>query len=81
MPPITGISSICTCCQGRGRVGILRGIEANIKNIDGEIDFPERYESRLDMIMAGFHEPVFPPRPGDPYPGRDQRHSRVVGST
>ena len=42
-------------------VGILRGIEANIKNIDGEIDFPERYESRLDMIMAGFHEPVFPP--------------------
>ena len=26
-------------------VGILRGIEANIKNIDGEIDFPERYES------------------------------------
>ncbi|ELI6418716.1 TPA: PHP domain-containing protein, partial [Aeromonas salmonicida subsp. salmonicida] len=42
-------------------VGILRGIEANIKNIDGEIDFPVRYESRLDMIMAGFHEPVFPP--------------------
>lgn len=42
-------------------VGILRGIEANIKNLDGEIDFPERYESRLDMIMAGFHEQVFPP--------------------
>jgi putative hydrolase len=55
-------------------VGILRGIEANIKNIDGEIDFPERYESRLDMIMAGFHEPVFPLRSGDPHPGHDQRH-------
>ena len=60
-------------------VGILRGIEANIKNIDGEIDFPERYESRLDMIMAGFHEPVFPLRSGDPYPGHDQRHSKWSG--
>lgn len=43
-------------------VGILRAIEANIKNLAGEIDLPERYESRLDFIMAGFHEQVFRPQ-------------------
>lgn len=42
-------------------VGILRGIEANIRNEAGEIDFPERYFDCLDLVVAGFHEPVFPP--------------------
>lgn len=42
-------------------VGILRGIEANIKNTEGEIDcFGQMYDS-LDLIIAGFHEPVFAP--------------------
>lgn len=43
-------------------VGILRGIEANIKNEEGEIDFQEPYLQYLDLVMAGFHEPVFPPK-------------------
>ncbi|AID78130.1 hypothetical protein ECOLIN_05850 [Escherichia coli Nissle 1917] len=34
-------------------VGILRGIEANIKNVDGEIDC-KMFDS-LDLIIAGFH--------------------------
>ncbi|WP_413489478.1 phosphatase [Shewanella baltica] len=42
-------------------VGILRGIEANIKNIDGEIDFFGDYLKQLDIVLAGFHEPVYPP--------------------
>lgn len=42
-------------------VGILRGIEANIKNIDGEIDYFGDYLSQLDIVLAGFHEPVYPP--------------------
>lgn len=42
-------------------IGILRGIEANIKNRDGEIDFFGDYLKELDIVLAGFHEPVFPP--------------------
>lgn len=43
-------------------VGILRGIEANIKNIQGEIDCTGPMLTSLDFIIAGFHEPVFPPQ-------------------
>ncbi|WOT06356.1 phosphatase [Shewanella youngdeokensis] len=42
-------------------VGVLRGIEANIKNELGEIDFFGEYLKQLDIVLAGFHEPVFPP--------------------
>lgn len=42
-------------------VGILRGIEANIKNVAGEIDFFGEHLKELDIVLAGFHEPVFPP--------------------
>lgn len=42
-------------------VGMLRGIEANIKNELGEIDFYGNYLQQLDIVLAGFHEPVFPP--------------------
>ena len=43
-------------------VGILRGIEANIKNTAGEIDCTGPMLTSLDLILAGFHEPVFPPQ-------------------
>lgn len=42
-------------------VGILRGIEANIKNLAGEIDCNAAMLQALDLILAGFHEPVFAP--------------------
>ena len=35
-------------------VGILRGIEANIKNVDGEIDCSGKMFDSLDLIIAGF---------------------------
>ncbi|MGI6575944.1 MAG: phosphatase [bacterium] len=35
-------------------VCILRGIEANILP-GGELDLPERYLARLDLVLAGFH--------------------------
>ena len=43
-------------------VGILRGIEANIKNQQGEIDCSGPMLDALDLIVAGFHEPVYAPR-------------------
>lgn len=43
-------------------VGILRGIESNIKNTAGEIDCTGPMLDALDLIIAGFHEPVFPPQ-------------------
>ena len=46
-------------------IGILRGIEANIKNTDGEIDCTGPMLTSLDLILAGFHEPVFPPQDKD----------------
>lgn len=42
-------------------VGVLRGIEANIKNRQGDIDCTGPMLDVMDLIVAGFHEPVFPP--------------------
>ncbi len=42
-------------------IGILRGIEANIKNTQGEIDCTGPMLEQVDLVIAGFHEPVFPP--------------------
>jgi putative hydrolase len=42
-------------------VAILRGIEANICNEQGDIDYYGDYLAELDLVQAGFHEPVFPP--------------------
>ncbi|UCB31330.1 phosphatase [Duffyella gerundensis] len=42
-------------------VGVLRGIEANIKNTQGDIDCSGPMLDVMDLIVAGFHEPVFPP--------------------
>ncbi|MBC1184846.1 phosphatase [Kluyvera sichuanensis] len=41
-------------------VGLLRGIEANIK-ANGETDCSDKMRSALDLIIAGFHKQVFTP--------------------
>ncbi|MGV3344279.1 phosphatase [Enterobacteriaceae bacterium LUAb1] len=46
-------------------VGILRGIEANIKNTAGDIDCSGPMLDVVDLVLAGFHEPVFPPQDKD----------------
>lgn len=43
-------------------VGLLYGIEANIKNKLGETDCNEKIGRHLDIILAGFHEPVLEPQ-------------------
>ncbi|GGB17102.1 putative phosphatase YcdX [Agarivorans gilvus] len=43
-------------------IGILRGIEANIKSPAGEIDCNQRMRAQLDIILCGFHQEVFPPQ-------------------
>ncbi|QCJ69926.1 phosphatase [Providencia heimbachae] len=43
-------------------VGLLYGIEANIKNKLGETDCNEKIARHLDIILAGFHEPVLAPQ-------------------
>ncbi len=55
-------------------VGILRGIEANMKNIQGEIDYFGEYHQQLDIILAGFHEPVFPP-------SNEETHTQTMVNT
>ncbi|MDR3431093.1 MAG: phosphatase [Rouxiella aceris] len=42
-------------------VGILRSIEANIKNRQGDIDCTGPMLTAVDFVIAGFHEPVMPP--------------------
>lgn len=42
-------------------VGILRGIEANILNLHGDIDCDYGMYQDLDMVIAGFHEPALEP--------------------
>lgn len=38
-------------------VKLLRGVEANIINYEGEIDMPEGILSSLDMVIASLHPP------------------------
>ncbi|WP_112478042.1 phosphatase [Vibrio variabilis] len=42
-------------------VAIIRGIEANILNTQGEIDVNPTSYKALDWIIGSFHEPVFKP--------------------
>ena len=37
-------------------VRILKGVEANIINFDGETDMPDDYLERLDFAIASFHD-------------------------
>jgi len=43
-----------------GGVRILRGVEANIINENGELDLQKYYLERLDIVLAGFHTGCFP---------------------
>jgi len=38
---------------------ILRGIEANILDVEGTLDLPERYLKKLDIVLAGLHDECF----------------------
>lgn len=42
-------------------VGILRGMEANILNLQGEIDCDDGMYRELDLVLAGFHDPALAP--------------------
>ena len=42
-------------------VRILKGIEANILNSDGELDFPDQYLAMMDFVIASMHREVITP--------------------
>ncbi len=42
-------------------VAIIRGVESNIMNTQGEIDIHPSVDKNLDWVIASFHEPVFLP--------------------
>lgn len=42
-------------------ITVLRGAEANISDIAGNLDIPEIYLANLDIVLAGFHVDAFPP--------------------
>jgi len=37
-------------------VEVLKGVEANIIDLNGNLDMPVRLLERLDLVLAGFHE-------------------------
>lgn len=42
-------------------VEVLRGVEANIVDYDGNLDMPERRLSRLDLVIASLHDVCIKP--------------------
>ena len=46
-------------------INVIRGCEANIINIAGEVDLPPRILRKLELVIASMHAPIFPP------PGRE----------
>ncbi|MFZ5966097.1 MAG: phosphatase [Bacillota bacterium] len=43
-------------------VEVLKGVEANILNCEGNLDLENRYLEKLDIVLAGFHEDCIRPR-------------------
>jgi len=41
-------------------IRILKGVEANIIGLDGQIDIPPKYMESFDIILCGFHKFVWP---------------------
>ncbi|MGB3209796.1 MAG: phosphatase [Desulforhopalus sp.] len=42
-------------------VGILRGVEANIMNFNGELDIDIDLQQQLDIVLGSLHEPIVSP--------------------
>jgi len=42
-------------------VGVLRGVEANIINSNGEIDIDSELQQQMDIVLGSLHEPVISP--------------------
>ncbi len=41
-------------------IELLKGVEANIIDYEGNLDMPENYLKKLDLILAGFHDLCYP---------------------
>jgi putative hydrolase len=52
-------------------VRILKGVEANIMDFEGALDVPERFLSKLELVLAGFHD-------GCLAPGSVEENTRAV---
>lgn len=52
-------------------VRILKGVEANIMDFEGALDMPERFLSKLELVLAGFHD-------GSLAPGSVEENTRAV---
>lgn len=46
-------------------INVIRGCEANIIDVDGEVDLPHRTLKKLELVIASMHVPTFAP------PGRE----------
>lgn len=52
-------------------IEVLRGVEANIMNYDGEIDIDENYLKRLDIVIASLHDVCI-------RPGSEEENTRAL---
>ncbi|OGO77322.1 MAG: phosphatase [Clostridiales bacterium GWB2_37_7] len=52
-------------------VRILKGVEANIMSYDGTLDMPEKFLSKLELVIAGFHDACL-------IPGSVEENTRAV---
>ncbi|MCA2017374.1 phosphatase [Vibrio tritonius] len=52
-------------------VALIRGVEANILNLAGDIDIPPQIELRLDWMIGSLHEPVL-------VPSTKQEHTQML---
>jgi putative hydrolase len=43
-------------------VGVLRGVEANIMNRNGELDLQVDILQRMDLVLGSLHDPLFAPQ-------------------
>lgn len=42
-------------------VGVLRGVEANIMSVDGDLDINDEIQAQVDIVLASLHQPIINP--------------------
>jgi putative hydrolase len=73
-PAIWHFGNLTVVPERLSGVRILKGVEANIIDYDGNLDMPDEYLARLEFVIASFHDYSI-------RPGTENEHTNAVINT
>lgn len=54
-PPLSYFENLLSLPNDTGEIYLLRGVEANIMDFQGNLDMPEKLLQEMDIVIASFH--------------------------